>query len=119
MLAGSVAVTVPLIVEFVTISPAPAATVTCPFWVAPVRQVVPLATVSCVGWLPVIVVVQVVAAGFTWIDSAWVTLAGVASESVALTVKSEVPDDVGVPEITPLVLSDRPVGSAPEATDHE
>src|ERR1700758_4375813 len=117
MLAGSVAVTVPLIVEFVTISPAPAATVTCPFWVALVRQVMPLATVSCVGWLPVIVVVQVVAAGFTWTDSAWVTLTGGAAESVALTVKSKVPDDVGVPEIAPLLLRDRPAGSVPEATD--
>ena len=34
--------------------------------------------------------------------------------SVAVTVKDDVPSAVGVPDITPEVLSDKPVGNAPE-----
>jgi L-ascorbate metabolism protein UlaG (beta-lactamase superfamily) len=52
---GLVAVTVPLTVESVTDSAAPAATVTRPFWVALTRQVRPLVTVSSVALVPVIV----------------------------------------------------------------
>ena len=39
-------------------------------------------------------------------------------ESVTRTVKLEVPGVVGVPEMTPLLLSVNPVGSAPLASDH-
>ena len=58
MPAGLVAVTVPLTLESVTDSAAPAATVTWPFWVALTRQVRPLVTSSGVALVPVIVVVQ-------------------------------------------------------------
>ena len=38
-------------------------------------------------------------------------------ESVSRTVKLKVPVAVGVPEITPLLLSVNPVGSVPPASD--
>src|SRR6185437_6894243 len=55
---GLVAVTVPWMVEPVTDSPAPGATVIWPSWVALTRQVSPLVTLSGVGLVPVTVVVQ-------------------------------------------------------------
>ena len=43
-----------------------------------------------------------------------VAVSGVASESFASTVKVEVPAEVSVPEMTPvLALSDRPAGKLP------
>jgi hypothetical protein len=39
--------------------------------------------------------------------------------SVNCTVKEEVPVALGVPEIVPPELRERPAGSAPEMTDHE
>jgi hypothetical protein len=39
-------------------------------------------------------------------------------ESVTCTVKAKVPVAEGVPEIAPLLLSDRPPGSAPVLIDH-
>lgn len=41
------------------------------------------------------------------------------AESVALTVKLNVPDAVGVPVIAPLLARVKPAGSAPALTDHE
>jgi hypothetical protein len=38
--------------------------------------------------------------------------------SVVLTTKAKVPAVLGVPEIVPVALSVRPVGSKPEAMDH-
>jgi hypothetical protein len=46
-----------------------------------------------------------------------VTVCLVLLESVTWTVKLEVPEDVGFPEMTPLALSDRPFGSDPLAID--
>ena len=40
------------------------------------------------------------------------------AESVAVTVKVEVPAAVGVPEITPAVDSDNPAGRLPVVTAH-
>jgi hypothetical protein len=53
---------------------------------------------------PLEVIVRLSAAVALW--------AGV-SESVTLTVKEKVPQAVGVPESTPAVESDKPVGNAP------
>jgi hypothetical protein len=40
------------------------------------------------------------------------------SESIAVTVKFEVPADVGVPVIVPAADSVSPAGSTPDVTDH-
>ena len=50
----------PLIVDFVTDSEAPGETVTAPLCLAFTRQVRPLLTVSCLEFVPVIVVVQAI-----------------------------------------------------------
>ena len=55
----------------------------------------------------------------TTILRGWVALCAVgAVESVAFTVKFDVPAVVGVPERTPAVLRERPAGSEPEITVH-
>lgn len=52
--------------------------------------------------------------------SDWVADAGVGAESVTCTVKFDVPDAVGAPEISPvLVLSESPAGRLPAVIDHE
>jgi hypothetical protein len=56
---------VPVPVELVTGRDAPGATVTWPFWVAPVTRVSPVVTLSWALWVPVMVVVQVTVAGLT------------------------------------------------------
>jgi hypothetical protein len=54
----------------------------------------------------------------TVIDSAWSSVSAGVCESVARTVKFEVPDAVGVPLIVPLdEPSDNPAGRLPETTD--
>ena len=50
--------------------------------------------------------------------SAWSSVSGVACESVARTVKLDVPAAVGVPLITPPELKDSPDGRLPPLSDH-
>ncbi len=46
--------------------------------------------------------------------------AGLAAESATCTVKFDVPDAVGAPEISPvLVFSESPAGRLPTVIDHE
>ncbi len=53
------------------------------------------------------------------IERAFVADCGGFSESVSLTVKLKVPEDVGVPEITPVVaLRTSPAGKEPALIDH-
>ena len=51
------------------------------------------------------------------IDRAFVAVSAGVWESVTLTVKFEVPAVVGVPEITPPELKERPAGRVPESSD--
>ena len=54
----------------------------------------------------------------TTIWSAWVSVAGVVAESSTPTVKSKVPEAVGVPAISPVdALRLRPPGRLPAAID--
>jgi len=58
-------------------------------------------------------------AGATYILSAWSSVSGVPWLSVTRTVKFEVPEVVGVPEIVSVDLPrDNPAGKLPEYTDH-
>ncbi len=50
--------------------------------------------------------------------NAWVAVWTGLPESVTFTVKVKVPAAVGVPEITPALLKDRPAGKDPLASDH-
>ena len=53
------------------------------------------------------------------IERAFVASCGGFSESVSVTVKLKVPDDVGVPEITPVeALRPSPGGRGPALFDH-
>ena len=52
--------------------------------------------------------------------SDWVADDGLAAESLTCTVKLDVPDAVGAPEISPvLASSESPVGRLPAVMDHE
>jgi hypothetical protein len=63
--------------------------------------------------------VKVFGAGPTAMDSAWVAVWGGPPESVTSTVKSEVPGEVGVPEISPDDVSRLiPPGRLPRESDH-
>jgi hypothetical protein len=48
--------------------------------------------------------------------SCWLAVCGGVPESVAVTVKVEVPRVVGVPEIVPELLNESPPGSVPLVT---
>ncbi len=63
-------------------------------------------------------VVTVKSAGMA-MDRAFVALSAGAWASVTRTVKLEVPEVVGVPEITPPEVKDSPEGRLPEETDQE
>ena len=65
------------------------------------------------------VIVSVVGAALTAIDSCADAVCAGEPLSCTCTVKVVVPFDVGVPEITPELDSERPAGSFPEAIDHE
>ena len=70
---------------------------------------------------PVRLVVVTVSAGgvvLTTIDSCAEAVCAGDALSVTVTVKFDVPVFVGVPEITPALESDSPLGSVPEVTDH-
>jgi hypothetical protein len=65
-----------------------------------------------------VVIESGVTAGAIVIERPFVALTAGDSESVTSTVKLVVPDAPGVPEITPLELSERPAGrEEPEARD--
>jgi hypothetical protein len=65
-------------------------------------------------------VVTCKAAGATVIERAWVAVWVGEDESVACTLKAEVPDEVGVPVIAPVeAFRLNPGGSAPELTFQE
>ena len=63
-------------------------------------------------------VVVIESAAWTTRLNAWLATTGVASESVAETVKLKVPLCEGVPARTPAVLKLMPVGRVPEARLH-
>jgi hypothetical protein len=66
----------------------------------------------------VVVAIATGGAGATTIDSAFVAVAAVGiAESVTFTVKFDVPLVKGVPEIAPVELSERPLGSEPALID--